>query len=145
MPIGLSIRMMGVIVPHSRTMIDASRKQLTGAVARRVLELPERTGYRARVERKVRPMQPTYFVKHPDDTYSPAKPQPTLKPATRGKDLGFLKDTILIDAEGNRSRIINVRGHEAGLDHLEITTQSPWEKSEGLKTVHRIYSEETSA
>jgi hypothetical protein len=54
----------------------------------------------------------------------------------------LLRDIFLSDTEGNRSKIINIRGHEAGLDHTEITTQSPYERSEGLKTVHRIFSEE---
>ena len=58
------------------------------------------------------------------------------------KSSDFLKRVLLIDAEGNKSKIINVRGHESGLDHTEITTQSTWEREEGIMTIHRIYSSE---
>ena len=33
------------------------------------------------------PMQPTYFVKHPDDTYSKADPQPMLTTAKTDREL----------------------------------------------------------
>lgn len=57
----------------------------------------------------------------------------------------LLRDILLTDTDGNRSRIVNIRGKEAGLDHTEITTQSPEEREGGIKTVHRIYSEEFEA
>lgn len=61
------------------------------------------------------------------------------------KSTDFLRDAILTDAEGNRSRIILVRGHEEGLDHTEIHTQSAFERENGIKTVHRVFSEEFDA
>jgi len=58
------------------------------------------------------------------------------------KSTDFLREVLLVDSEGNRSKIIDVRGHEAGLDHFEVITQSPWERENGIKTRHKIYSEE---
>ena len=39
-------------------------------------------------------------------------------------------------------KIINVRSAESGLDHLEVTTQSSFEKENGIVTIHKIYSYE---
>jgi hypothetical protein len=58
------------------------------------------------------------------------------------KGADFLKQVVLSDADGNRARIINVRGGESGLDYLEITTQSKQERIDKIATRHRIYSEE---
>lgn len=58
------------------------------------------------------------------------------------KDTDFLRDAILSDSDGNRARIIEIQGAEAGLDHLEVTTQSKWERENGIATKHRIYTEE---
>lgn len=60
------------------------------------------------------------------------------------KDLDFLKQAILSDSEGNPSKVIRVRGSEAGLDHIEILTQSTAEKEDDIVTKHRIYTEETT-
>jgi hypothetical protein len=60
------------------------------------------------------------------------------------KSLDFIKNAVLTDANGNRSRIIKVRGAESGLDHFEITTQSREEREDKVATVHRIYTEEVS-
>lgn len=56
----------------------------------------------------------------------------------------FLTHAILVDGQGERSRIIKVRGAEEGLNHLEVTTQSSWERENGIATVHRITSEEVT-
>ena len=61
---------------------------------------------------------------------------------TRQKELDFLAEVILRDSDGHRSHIIATRAAEAGLDHLEITTQSRHEKSLGIKSIHRIYTTE---
>jgi hypothetical protein len=61
------------------------------------------------------------------------------------KGIQFIKDSLLIDSEGNRSRLIRVRGGESGLDHLELVTQSPCEREMGIATRHRIFSEEVEA
>jgi len=60
------------------------------------------------------------------------------------KGMEFLKYAVLTDADGNRSRIIKVRGVEAGLNHIEITTQSRVERENKITTVHRIFTEEVS-
>lgn len=52
--------------------------------------------------------------------------------------LDFLKTSLLTDWQGNPAPIISVRAAEAGLDHLEIVTQSEAEKETGMKTVRRI-------
>lgn len=49
---------------------------------------------------------------------------------------------LLRDSEGNESAIRSVRGAEAGLDHLEVITQSPQERELGISSRHRIFSEE---
>ena len=65
--------------------------------------------------------------------------------ATITQTTAFLKDLILTDPDGNKSKIIATRGAEAGLDHVEIMTQSREQKREGLKSVRRIYAEEFPA
>jgi hypothetical protein len=61
------------------------------------------------------------------------------------KEDEFLKQIILMDSDGNPSHIISVRGTEAGLDHLEITTQSEEEVEFGIATQHRLFSSEVEA
>ena len=58
------------------------------------------------------------------------------------KHLNFLKQVILLDDQGNRAPIKQVRGAESGLKCLEIVTQSAAQAEDGVATRHRIYSEE---
>jgi hypothetical protein len=58
-------------------------------------------------------------------------------------DISILEDIFLTDPiDGDEVRIINIRGAEHNLDHLEISTQTRAQKDVNLKTVHRIYTEE---
>ena len=61
-----------------------------------------------------------------------------------GKSLTFLKEVFLVDEHGATAKIIKVRALEAGLDHVEITTQSAWEREQGVASIHRVYSEEVA-
>lgn len=65
--------------------------------------------------------------------------------ATITQTTAFLRDVILTDPDGNKSKIINTRGAETGLDHLEITTQSRQQKEAGTKSVLKLYCEEVQA
>ena len=58
------------------------------------------------------------------------------------KSLDFLNVAVLTDVDGNRAKIIKVRGSEEGLDHLEITTQSAPQKEENVATCWRLYNTE---
>ena len=58
--------------------------------------------------------------------------------------LDILLDILLNDPDGNCSKVIGIRGAEAGLDHIEITTQSQDQKEGGVKSIRRIYAEEVS-
>lgn len=58
------------------------------------------------------------------------------------KSIDVLKELFLKDIEGNRSKVIRVRGVESGIKHLEIWTQSSFEKENGIKTVHKITTSE---
>lgn len=60
------------------------------------------------------------------------------------KSLAIVKSLFLQDPEGYSSKIIDVRGVEAGLDYLEITTQSRHEKEIGIKTIHKVFTLEAS-
>lgn len=55
------------------------------------------------------------------------------------KSLDLLKEVLLKDAEGNKSRVVHCNG---GTESFDIYTQSSWERSEGLVTKHTIKSEE---
>lgn len=55
------------------------------------------------------------------------------------KSLNLLNNVLLIDVEGNRSRIVHCDSDE---NSFRIYTQSSWERSEGLVTKHTIKSEE---
>lgn len=54
----------------------------------------------------------------------------------------ILLDILLQDPDGNRSKVIGIRGAEEGLDHIELTTQSPFQKEGQVKSVRRIYATE---
>jgi hypothetical protein len=56
----------------------------------------------------------------------------------------FLRQVFLRDTDGNAAKIISVRGAEDGLKHLEVITQSPYERQQGIATQHRISSEEVT-
>jgi hypothetical protein len=56
--------------------------------------------------------------------------------------LTTLNDLLLTDSNGEKSRIVGVRGAESGLDYLEISTQSKYEKDNGIKKVHKVYTTE---
>jgi hypothetical protein len=58
-------------------------------------------------------------------------------------DINTLKTLFLVDSDGNKSRIVGIRGSEAGLDYLEISTQSKEQKEFGINTVLRIYASES--
>ncbi len=60
------------------------------------------------------------------------------------KSTDFLREVVLTDSEGCPARIISVRGAESGLKCLELITQSPYEREQGIATQHRIYTEEVS-
>lgn len=65
--------------------------------------------------------------------------------STSSQTTTFLRGVLLTDPDGNKSKIINVRGAEVGLDHLEITTQSREQKEAGTKSIRRLYCEEVQA
>lgn len=54
------------------------------------------------------------------------------------KSSDLLRDLMLADSDGNRASVVNVRSAESGCDHLEITTQSAYEKENGIKTIHKV-------
>lgn len=56
-----------------------------------------------------------------------------------------LLDILLQDPDGGRSKVIGIRGAEDGLDHVELTTQSPAQKEGRVKSIRRIYAEEVDA
>lgn len=56
-----------------------------------------------------------------------------------------LLDILLQDPDGNRSKVIGIRGAEDGLDHIELITQSPNQKEGRVKSIRRIYAEEFPA
>lgn len=65
--------------------------------------------------------------------------------ATITETTAFLRSAVLTDPDGNKSEIIGTRGAEAGLDHIEITTQSREQKKAGTKSVLKLYAEEVEA
>ena len=60
-------------------------------------------------------------------------------------EITTLLDILLQDPDGNKSKVIGIRGAEEGLDHVELTTQSPTQKEGRVKSVRRIYAEEFPA
>ncbi len=57
------------------------------------------------------------------------------------KSTNLLRDILLTDIEGNRSRIVHVDSSET---YFDIYTMSPMERASGIATRHRIHSEECS-
>lgn len=55
------------------------------------------------------------------------------------KSTDTLRDILLTDADGNRSRIIDIRPTEK---YTDIICRSPFEHENGVVTRHRIFSEE---
>lgn len=53
-----------------------------------------------------------------------------------------LLDILLRDPDGFRSKVISIRGAEAGLDHIELVTQSALQEEGHVKSIRRIYAEE---
>jgi glycine cleavage system regulatory protein len=60
-------------------------------------------------------------------------------------DIKLLKELLLVDNEGNKAKIIGVRGAESGIDHLEIAVQSKEDKEHGIKVVWSLTSTEVEA
>lgn len=54
-------------------------------------------------------------------------------------DIKLIKEIFLTNTNGEKAKIIGLRGAEAGLECLEISTQTKSQLEEGVKTVHKIY------
>jgi len=57
-------------------------------------------------------------------------------------DIKLIKELFLTDEDGEKVKVIDMRGVESGLDYLELSTQTKFQRESGIKTVHKIFTSE---
>jgi hypothetical protein len=59
------------------------------------------------------------------------------------KTLNVLRDLILVDSDGNRTRIVDIEGAEKGHKGVVIYTQSKQNREDGIRNkVHITFTED---